>query len=198
MTTQIIQFPNDGYIRGSLDTELFNDLLEEAVNYHSREIRITGVKKSDGSQTCPHYDVSDESSKRLEDFFLPYITHFREHFNYIQSLKFLNSDSPFVFDTPWFNIQKPNDYLPVHNHQGVLSYTVWLQLPVSSEFVFSYLTITGRPDDYRINLTPENNGEFILFPATLNHAVYPYNSDDSKEIRISLSGNISLQGIGML
>ena len=29
MTTKIIQFPNDGYIRGSLDTELFNDLPRE-------------------------------------------------------------------------------------------------------------------------------------------------------------------------
>ena len=46
-----------------------------------------------------------------------------------------------------------------------------------------------------MRLTPKDVGDIIIFPSTLNHAVHPFPSNDPDEIRISISGNISLQGV---
>ena len=94
----------------------------------------------------------------------------------------------------WYNIQRPNDYLPIHTHDGVLSYTIWLKLPPLSEFIFYYSGIVNQKD-YTMRLTPQDEGDFIFFPAILAHGVHPFPSNDPNEIRISISGNISLQGV---
>ena len=191
---ELIQLPNDGYIRSSLPKELFDTLLTEGLGCYNNENRITGLKRPDGTQTCPHYNVSDKNSDCLKDFIFPYIDQYMENFPYIQNMKCLTSNSPFIFGKPWYNIQRPNDYLPIHTHDGVLSYTIWLKLPLSSEFVFYYSGIVNQMD-YILKLTPQDEGDFIFFPATLNHGVHPFPSNDPNEIRISISGNISLQGV---
>ena len=91
-----------------------------------------------------------------------------ENFTYIQNLKCLSSNSPFIFGKPWYNIQRPNDYLPIHTHDGVLSYTIWLKLPPLSEFIFYYSGIVNQKD-YTMRLTPQDEGDFIFSLATLNH-----------------------------
>ena len=191
---ELIQLPNDGYIRSSLPKELFDTLLSEGLGCYNNRSRITALKRPDGTETCPHYTVSDKNCDNLKDFIFPYINRYMKNFTYIQNIKCLSSNSPFIFDKPWYNIQKPNDYLPVHTHDGVLSYTIWLKLPLSSEFIFYYSGIVSQRD-YTIRLTPKDVGDIIIFPSTLNHAVHPFPSNDPDEIRISISGNISLQGV---
>ena len=189
-----LQLPNDGYIRSSLPKDLFDTLLIEGLKCYNNETRITGLTRPDGTQTCPHYNMSDKNSDYLKNFIFPYIIKYMENFTHVENIKCLSINSPFIFGKPWYNIQKPNDYLPIHTHDGVLSYTIWLKLPLSSEFVFYYSGIVSQRD-YIMRLTPKDVGDFILFPATLNHGVHPFPSNDPNEIRISISGNISLQGV---
>ena len=191
---ELLQLPNDGYIRSSLPKDLFDTLLSEGLECHNNENRITGLVRPDGTQTCPHYDMSDKNSDCLKEFIFPYIDRYKENFSYIQNMKCLTSNSPFIFKKPWYNIQRPNDYLPIHTHDGVLSYTIWLKLPPLSEFIFYYSGIVNQMD-YTLRLTPQNEGDFIFFPATLCHGVHPFPSNDPSEIRLSISGNISLQGV---
>tara|TARA_Y100000746_G_C15363743_1_gene391233 strand:- start:348 stop:944 length:597 start_codon:yes stop_codon:yes gene_type:complete len=192
---KILQLPNDGYIRDTLPKNIFDRLLSESLEFHNNSSVHTGLRKTDGSQTCPHYNVSDENFNYLKRYIFPFIKHYSRNFYYTNSIKCLTSNSPYVFGKPWFNIQKPNEYLPLHHHDGVLSYTLWLKLPKISEFAFYYNGIVNQRY-HPLSLTPSDVGDIIIFPSTLQHAVYPFMSDDPDEIRISLSGNISLQGIG--
>ena len=191
---ELIQLPNDGYIRSSLSKELFDTLLTEGLGCYNNQIRITALKRPDGTETCPHYTVSDKNYDRLKDFIFPYIDRYMKNFTYVQSIKCLSSNSPFIFDKPWYNIQKPNDYLPIHTHNGVLSYSIWLKLPKISEFIFYYNGVV-REFDHTMVLTPSDVGDFLFFPSRLRHAVHPFLSNNPNEIRISLSGNIYLQGV---
>ena len=149
--------PNDGYIVGNLTGDLFESLLEEGLRCETNKSVSTGLKTPDGVETCPHYGVSIENCEKLFPFLTSYVEKYMEEYPYISNLGFLSSDSPLTFGDPWYNIQKPNNYLPMHMHDGVLSYSIWLQLPASSEFIFSYSTITGRSSDYRIQLTPTDS-----------------------------------------
>ncbi len=192
------QFPNDGYVIGNLNEELFDNLLIEALSCENNNPVYTALRSTDGSETCSHYEVSEKNTNDLSDFLISYVEFFIENFNYLSQNATLTSDSPLVFGKPWFNIQRPNEYLPLHMHDGILSYSIWLKLPEESNFRFSYSTATGRFSDFGVKLTPKDIGTFVLFPSVLPHAVYPYKSDNSNETRISLSGNIFYQGISEL
>ncbi len=193
---EILQLPNDGYIRHSLPTDLFDALLTEAFECFNNQKIVTGLVRTDGNQTCDHYSMSDKNTNNLRDFIFPYIDHYRENFTYLNDMHYLSSNSPYVFGKPWYNIQTPNQYLPIHTHQGILSYTIWLKLPILSNFLFSYTDILGNIKSYKIELSPKDNGDFIIFPNRLSHQIYPFLSDDPNETRISISGNIFLQGVG--
>ena len=192
---EILQLPNDGYIRHSLPTDLFDALLTEAFECNNQKI-VTGLVRTDSNQTCDHYGMSDKNTNDLKDFIFHYIDHYTENFAYLNDIHYLSSNSPYVFGKPWYNIQTPNQYLPIHTHQGILSYTIWLKLPISSDFIFSYTDILGNIKSYKIKLSPKDNGDFIIFPNRLSHQIYPFLSDDPNETRISISGNIFLQGVG--
>ena len=88
------------------------------------------------------------------------------------------------------NIQKDSNYIPVHTHDGVYSYTCWVDLPSESIFEFIYPSTIGVTLTHQINLTPEDEGGIVIFPALLPHCVHPV-SDNSR--RISVSGNVMLK-----
>ena len=105
----------------------------------------------------------------------------------------------------WINIQKKHEYNPIHRHDGVLSFALWLKIPyevkaeleieqaskanthTNGKFFFHHINSLGeianespKDDEYR-------EGNLVIFPSQLNHSVYPfYTSDDD---RVSISGN---------
>ena len=106
----------------------------------------------------------------------------------------------------WVNYQYKHEFNPMHCHSGVISFVIWLNIPTNweeqhelpisknsnspsaSDFSFSYTDICGNIQAYAVNLAPKDNGLMLVFPASLNHLVYPFYECDSK--RVSLSGNI--------
>ena len=89
------------------------------------------------------------------------------------------------------HVSQSRSYIPIHTHDGVLSYNIWLKIPVESIFEFSYSTITGENMRHRLKLTRKDEGSLILFPSLLDHMVYPF--QNSKKIRVGISGNILLK-----
>ena len=109
----------------------------------------------------------------------------------------------------WVNYQKKHEFNPIHNHGGVYSFVIWLKIPYDYEdqcklpqfkgtkkidlkpgcFEFRYVDMLGYPASkiYFLN-KEEHDGKMVLFPAMLNHQVYPFYNID--EERVSMSGNI--------
>ncbi len=106
----------------------------------------------------------------------------------------------YIMTALWINYQKQNDFNPPHDHDGKLSFVIYLQIPKELkkeneeykgkscgpggiQFVYG-----DGPRDcvtYQ-SFMPEENDMYI-FPAWLKHWVAPYKSDC---IRISVSGNV--------
>jgi len=110
-------------------------------------------------------------------------------------------------NTWWVNYQNQTEFNPLHTHTGVFSFVIWMKIPTDyreqkklpfanpsnsktiSNFVFTYTDLLGKITSKSYKMSPEKEGMMVLFPAALNHEVYPfYNCDDT---RISVSGNIS-------
>ena len=106
----------------------------------------------------------------------------------------------YIMTALWINYQKQNDFNPPHDHDGKLSFVIYLQIP--DELKKENASYKGKScgpggiqfvygDGPRDCVTyqsffPEENDMYI-FPAWLKHWVAPYKSDC---IRISVSGNV--------
>jgi len=109
----------------------------------------------------------------------------------------------------WVNFQKKGEFQPIHNHSGVFSFVIWMDIPYHSKdegnlptaktsnknhqggnFSFVFSDGTRRSvGEHVIEMSPEMNGYCCFFPSDLSHQVYPFYTSDKD--RISISGNIS-------
>ena len=106
----------------------------------------------------------------------------------------------------WINYQKKYEFNPIHNHTGVFSFVIWIQIPFNlrdellrkascnsnkpcaSLFSLIYINPMGSLEQKPFPLDKSDEGTLLMFPSLVNHLVYPfYTSDD---YRISIAGNI--------
>jgi hypothetical protein len=105
----------------------------------------------------------------------------------------------YILSALWINHQKPNEFNPPHDHDGKLSFVIYLSIPEEIkkeneayqgqscgpggiQFIYG-----NGPRDCITHQTflPEE-GDMFIFPAWLKHWVAPYKSDCT---RVSVSGN---------
>ncbi len=105
----------------------------------------------------------------------------------------------------WANWQYKHEFNPLHNHHGIYSFVIWIDIPYShyderkldiargsindyiGNFVFTYADGRGISNEV-IPMTPNMNGWGCFFPSELSHHVYPFYTSDKP--RISISGNV--------
>lgn len=106
----------------------------------------------------------------------------------------------------WVNFQKKYEFNPMHTHDGVFSFVIWHKVPFTKKdeyarfpdmkedqikaghFAFIMSDQMGEVMQHDICVDNEWEGKIALFPAKLNHIVYPFYTSD--EYRISISGNV--------
>ena len=106
----------------------------------------------------------------------------------------------------WVNFQRKHEFNPVHVHEGLFSFVFWHKIPykMSDEIArypnmkadqvkaghFAFLQTNEMGRIQSIDLAVDNSweGKVALFPADLNHAVYPFFTSD--DVRITISGNV--------
>ena len=115
---------------------------------------------------------------------------------------------PYYLKRWWVNYQNQYEFNPLHNHNGVYSFVIWMKIPTDyneqrknpiahdsdsydiSNFQFRFPNIRGKLVHHNYEMKKENEGKLLFFPSELMHQVYPfYNCDEE---RISVSGNIML------
>jgi hypothetical protein len=101
----------------------------------------------------------------------------------------------------WINFMKNGEFNPPHIHSGELSFVIYLQVPEKLKLEkknYKGTDIAGPGgirfinalNNDRLNITENpifpQEKECYIFPASLNHMVFPFKSDCE---RISVSGN---------
>ena len=113
--------------------------------------------------------------------------------------KLYETKPEYVLSALWINHQKPNDFNPPHDHDGKLSFVIYLSIP--EELKKEHENYKGKscgpggiqfiygngPRDAitYMSFLPEE-GDMFIFPAWLKHWVAPYKSNCT---RVSVSGN---------
>ena len=135
-----------------------------------------------------------------------------ENEQFSENIKSINilypNDQALTLGKLWVNFQKKHEFNPVHKHDGILSFILFIQVPFMIEEelekapgVKSNGNLAGHLQFLEIsphttgNINVENLGvdktweqTGLIFRSYLNHCVYPFFSTDEK--RITVSGNV--------
>ena len=141
---------------------------------------------------------SDESKKKILPMLSQYIGVYDQAYQ-----KFVNKPydktPEYVLSALWINYQRPNDFNPPHDHDGKLSFVIYLDIPdklKEEQSVYKgkscgpggiqFIYGNGPRDAITYMSFFPQAGDMFIFPAWLKHWVAPYKGDCT---RISVSGN---------
>ena len=129
--------------------------------------------------------------------------YFRSYVRCGEETKLLTKLPPLTMKVAWVNYMKAGDFNPPHNHDGVLSFVLFLKVPdelKKEHKEFKGTSIGPGGIEFRIALGRQQGiysidsnkffpteGDLFIFPAHLEHWVYPFKA---KGTRISVSGNL--------
>ncbi len=188
-----------------LPVDLFNNLKKEIENLRSKV----------GYQHKLAGNIKEEwSLETVIPIFNSYIINLiNKHPIHLQTLererkKFINQDKvpPLQLNSFWVNFQKKHEFNPVHNHNGLFSFVIFVKIPYDLEkelkegpgslsnsnytscLQFHVTNLLGRHYDEVVYVDKSYEGGVYFFNAETMHCVYPFFTSD--DYRITVSGNI--------
>ena len=98
-------------------------------------------------------------------------------------------------DGPWVNFSAMNEFNPIHNHNGIISAVLFIDIPEALKeerdtngFIAETVGCLDIVHAQQHAVIHPKTGNLYMFPAYLWHLVYPYHSDIE---RISMSFNLT-------
>lgn len=188
-------------------TDVPKDVLEKLDNIINQQNKGTASDKLAGN--LRNEFLIPEGREVLHPFLMALIDAHNEKYPEIQTKarSFISRrDNQFAIFELWVNFQKKYEFNPIHIHDGIYSFVIWHKVPYTianenahfpnkkerdlraGKFAFFHSGTLGDIREEPIPVDKSYEGKIALFPASLNHCVYPfYTSDD---YRVSVSGNI--------
>lgn len=200
---------NFGYVLADFTEQELEPLKNEVNKIQSNFDQAYGLNYDLAGNIAAQYELSDNHDY-LEQLILP---HANKIWSETHPLMWFSSygammNKPLkLLHTAWVNFQRAGEFNPVHNHDGLLSFVIWVKIPYTMEqqrqataavpeernmagkFQFIYSNILGNQVTWNMNIDKDFENKMIIFPSKLLHAVYPF--FNSTEYRISIAGNLS-------
>lgn len=202
MKIELIDTINPICVKYKISEKQLDHLKNKAINILENESEYAKYNSRLAGNIEKEYKLKDDENVLTPIFSKLSNAYYKNYDDkkYIKNLKWkIDSDM-------WINFQKKYEYNPLHNHVGVLSFVLWIQIPYKLEeelslpncknsnlpknsiFEFIFTNYEGRRVSYPIYVDKTYEGTIIVFPSNLDHIVYPFYTSD--EYRISISGNL--------
>ena len=213
------EFVNVGIIVEDLNPFLFKRIQQTTKTFKDKFVGNTSSdmlvqfhKRVDGydeDHSIPA-DLKEDITKeilKLIDLHEDRYGYFSRIFNFVTELA--PGKIQFELERIWVNIQRKGEFLPIHTHTGIYSFVIWTDVPFNIEdeyastpnpttdkgragyFQFLYTDALGKITTLNLPVDKRWEGRICLFPAELNHQVYPFYS--SNDVRVSISGNVRVK-----
>lgn len=199
--TMFGSFANYGFVRDTVPADLLANLQQEIDTLDKTNNRynlnLAGNIESE-------YKLST-NKLQLEQYLIGLCDEYTANWSTTNSSRNLQSID-LELDAYWVNFQKKHEFNPMHTHDGVYSFAIWIKVPFlmadelntpsskntnmprSGMFSFIYTNIFGETREAEFPVDKLYEGTIFLFPSCLPHTVYPFSTSD--EYRISISGNL--------
>ena len=181
---KFIDLPNYGVVQHQLPEKLLLSLKKQVrelvKNKPTMHSGLTGNKP-------PHYFLTD--TKELINIVDQMLEVYEPKYNYLSSNTTLTKSVSLSFDPPWVNAMSSDQYISNHRHDGVFSYSCWVDIPYKTIFEFSYTNVLGQIMRQEFIIDSSYEGTIFLFPSSLTHCTYTLEKSNKK--RLCISGNVS-------
>jgi hypothetical protein len=194
-----IHLKNPGVTTSVLPPQIFHEVMKEIKEIEHNDHGYLKMNNQLAGQISREYQLQ-KSQEFINPFLKQMATEYANHFDYYPN-------HYFDVESLWVNFQRKTEYNPIHNHDGLLSFVCWMQIPyhlqdeysvqhsqnsnmkAASTFQFVYSSILGNIINEKLEIDQDWAGRIVMFPSKLLHTVYPFFTSD--EYRISVAGNIS-------
>ncbi len=188
-----------------LPVDLFNNLKKEIENLRGKvgqQHRLAGNIKEEWNL--------EPSIPILNTYILSLINKHPFHLNYLlkERKKFFNEEKTPLLKliNLWVNFQKKHEFNPIHNHSGLFSFIIFVQIPYDLEkelkegpgslsnsnftscLQFHTYDYLGKNVINTVFVDKSYEGGIYFFNAETMHCVYPFFTSDN--FRITVSGNV--------
>jgi len=205
-------FPNIGVVEGQLPEDVVKDIWKVIKKARKKPEDMKGELAGNISSSIR----LDSETPQLAEFLNTILPEFIN--SHIESYgapwrAVMKEGEGFNLESLWVNFQKKHEFNPPHDHSGVFSFVIWMQIPTSyaeqkklpvcaesnadnhiSNFAFSYTNTMGKVSTFAYNMEKEAEGYMVMFPSQMLHQVFPFFESDGE--RISISGNVDIRELG--
>lgn len=201
MIKELKQFKTSYYLLSKLDPDIVKKLKE-----YCWEIKNHPLKKSHNDKLAGNLKEEYTLPTFVEEFLHPHISELATEISDNSRDEFSKQVAIWKHQSLWVNFQQKYEFNPLHNHSGMYSYVLWLNIPydLEKEMNLDFVKNSNTPSATAFSLVytdasglivhedflpeKEDEGTILMFASRMSHLVYPfYTSDD---YRISISGNI--------
>ena len=198
------RFNVPGYVTAKLPDDVVKTLKEEVAKIISNLDAYEDVDIHVAGHLQYHRDMM-HCGDLLKPYLIDMIDAYGKHFEYLQKRGVFKTFKPLELKDLWVNFQRKHDFNPIHDHRGILSFVIWLNIPYdineelklyknggrasgASTFEFAYTDSLGDICNHSIPVSKEWEGVIAMWPAQMKHLVHPFFTSD--EYRVSIAGNI--------
>tara|TARA_R100000657_G_C4649122_1_gene93751 strand:- start:244 stop:849 length:606 start_codon:yes stop_codon:yes gene_type:complete len=200
-------------MRDLKNLQIYNEYLP--VNIFNKLKDLVYKAKDEANDTLAgniekEYTLYAENDPEIRDYLLHMSNNklFEDYHNYLSRL-FHKRNCRSIIGKTWVNFQKKNEFNPLHTHDGIFSFVIFIKIPYDCEDykkkfpkmqpsdmkagMLSFQHIdpwSNRIEAIDISLNPTYEGGIYFFKAKHLHQVYPFY--DTNKYRITVSGNLHL------
>jgi len=180
-------------IRFTVRPQLKNLLLQEAKK------ATKDYRENLAGQLDKEIGYSPESRNKIVPHIAQYLGVYDQMYEKWKMKKF-DKKPEYFMSSAWINFQRQYEFNPPHDHDGCLSFVVYLSIPeeLKKEHAaykgksagpggIQFMYGEGQRDCITYMSHFPKEGDMFIFPAWLKHWVSPFKSDC---VRVSVSGNI--------
>ena len=190
-----------------------------AVTMHSGALTQGASKVGAGQVTDQHFiDLKIIEQEEMQEYFSGVCAHYvtlafaqSTPDQYFIDSKLIKQEDTQVDAWPtsmWVNSQKDNEYFEIHDHANCeFSSVMYLKIPeylpdrrtynIATDGAIAFIDNKGRDTIWARSMfyIHPQVGDFLIFPASQQHMVYPFRTVDGEGVRrsVSLNGTFSLK-----
>lgn len=197
-------FNNVGFMQSIISEEALAPIKEEIFKIQDNFVDAVDYNQYLAGHIEKEYKIV-ETKNYLETLLYPLVCSYDQIFDYTQSHNSVDKNLPLTLslDSAWVNFQKKYEFNPPHNHSGVLSFVIFVDIPYDIQdetnqfptangssagcFNFLYSSSNGSITSHTIPADKTFNNTILIFPSSMFHYVNPFYTSD--EYRITVSGN---------
>lgn len=210
MEIKALTFPNYGTVETHLADEYvsnFYKLIEEA---KEKPHSMNNILAGNISSSIELNMKSKFATNFVKNVIPSMVTSYVKQYGFpIKHITKHIQDNSITLEELWVNFQRKHEFNPIHDHNGMLSFVIWLSIPTSSKkqnelpfsknsgskglisnFSFVYTDILGNIKNYVYQMEKDIEGYMVMFPSRLMHQVFPFY--ESEKERITISGNVGI------